>query len=192
MVTSLQITRVSGTLPSLVPLEPLIEDVLGAWREALGSDLPGYRGHVYRTFNFACALAGSPRVARELAIASAFHDIGIWADSTFDYLVPSALRAANYVRQRQPSLDAGAIERVVLLHHKLTSCRAEEGLAAEAFRRADLVDLSFGLVGFGLPRSYVREVRATFPNAGFHRCLLRVASRWVLRHPTRPFPMLRW
>jgi hypothetical protein len=176
----------------VVTHQPLIEDVLGSAAEAIGADLPGYRGHVYRTYNFACALGGAPADAGDLAVSAAFHDLGIWTDRTFDYLEPSARRARNYVARSHPELDAAAIERIVLWHHRLRSCQAEAGVRGEAFRRADWLDLGLGLVRFRLPRSFVREVREAFPNAGFHGCLLREAARWAFRHPSRPLPMLSW
>jgi hypothetical protein len=81
---------------------------------------------------------------------------------------------------------------MIALHHKLTPCRGERDALVEAFRRADLTDLSFGRVRFGLPRSYVREVRAAFPAAGFHGRVLQLVGGWALTHPFRPFPMMRW
>ena len=39
----------------VVTHQPLIEDVLGSAAEAIGADLPGYRGHVYRTYNVTAA-----------------------------------------------------------------------------------------------------------------------------------------
>jgi hypothetical protein len=177
-------------LPALITADPLIDDVLAGFREAIARDFAGYRGHVYRTFNFACALSSSAGAARDLAVVAVFHDIGIWSAQTFDYLAPSAEAAGHYVRSQQPALDEGAVRRMIWLHHKLTPCSAEDGAHAEAFRRADLIDLTFGLVEFGLPGEFIREVRSVFPNAGFHRCLLRVAARWVRRHPGRPLPML--
>ena len=43
--------------PSLVTRHALLDDVLATWQHALGRDATAYRGHVYRTFNFARALA---------------------------------------------------------------------------------------------------------------------------------------
>lgn len=42
------------------------------------------------------------------------------------------------------------------------------------------------------PASYVREVKAAFPNNGFHKCLARVATRWIIRHPLNPVPIIKW
>ncbi len=64
--------------------------------------------------------------------------------------------------------------------------------AVKTFRRADLVDVSLGLVRFGLPASQVRAVRKAFPKAGFHRRLLVQTARQFLRDPLHPLPMMRW
>jgi len=36
--------------------DPLIDGILSEWRERIGVDYEGYRGHVYRMFNFCLAL----------------------------------------------------------------------------------------------------------------------------------------
>lgn len=180
----------AGSRPPLIVRHALIDDVLGAHEQALGADLSGYRGHVYRTFNFVRALAGYPEDTRGLAVAAAFHDIGIWTDHTFDYLEPSARRALAYVGAREPAVNAVALRRVLDSHHKLTPCAGDP--LAEAFRRADLTDLTWGWFRFGLPRGLVADAQAVFPNAGFHRRLCRVAVRWLPAHPLRPLPMVRW
>jgi hypothetical protein len=81
---------------------------------------------------------------------------------------------------------------MIELHHKLTPCRGERDALVEAFRRADLTDLSFGFIRFGLPRSFVREVQARFPAAGFHGRVVRLVGGWAMTHPLRPLPMMRW
>jgi hypothetical protein len=176
----------------LTLLDPWIEDVLALHERALGRDLEGYRGHVYRVFNFAWALTGYGSGARSLALAAAFHDLGIWADGTFDYLAPSAVRAATYAREKAPSVDERELERLILWHHRLRAFSSGSDGLVEAFRRADWIDVTWGLVRFGLPRELLRDAHAAFPNAGFHRCLLRVGLGWAARHPLRPLPVLRW
>lgn len=70
---------------------PLIDGVLATHREALGRDFDGYRHHALRVFHLARRLAGdAPAWVDRLAVACAFHDLGIWTDGTFDYLAPSA------------------------------------------------------------------------------------------------------
>lgn len=174
----------------------VIEEVLATWTAALGSDAPGYRGHVYRVLNFARALAPAPEAPAlddTLAVAAVFHDLGIWSDGTFDYLAPSIDRArAHLAAHPLPAVAASEVASMIDLHHKVTACPADATPLSEVFRRADLVDLSLGVVRFGLSPRFVNDVRASFPNAGFHRCLLRIGARWFARHPTRPLPMFRW
>jgi hypothetical protein len=75
-------------------------------------------------------------------------------------------------------------------HHRLRPIK-NNGLV-EIFRRADLIDFSLGLVRFDLPRSTVKSVRERFPNKGFHAQLARLACGWIVRHPFRPVPVLKW
>src|SRR5262249_27517781 len=128
-----------------VERHPLVEEVLGAWQEALGAERVAYRGHVYRVLNYARALLGSAKHEDALAVASAFHDLGIWSDRTFDYLPPSIQRGEAFRRARMPSLSADLLARMIGQHHRLRRIvDGPEPEVVEAFRRADLVDLSHG------------------------------------------------
>jgi hypothetical protein len=182
----------STSVPDLVQTNAVIEGVLDTWRGAIGSDFDAYRGHVYRVFNFARALARDSANEDTLAVSAAFHDIGIWSDQTFDYLEPSATRAEQYLAEHTLAVDHATVKRMIVLHHKVSRCSVVDGQLVEAFRRADLVDLSWGLLRFGLERGFVRDAQRTFRNAGFHRCLLREGFAWMVRHPLRPLPMMRW
>jgi hypothetical protein len=176
----------------IVETDTLIEDALAAWEEAIGRSRAAYRGHIYRVFNFSRHLLGTDRADRELAHASAFHDIGIWTDRTFDYLAPSAARARDHLAQRELGVSDAVVAHAIDNHHALRRIRGGPSPdVSDAFRRADLVDLTRGLVPFGLDRGFVRDVLRTFPNQGFHRFLLRTAISWTFSHPLRPLPMLR-
>lgn len=79
---------------------PLIESILSDWRERFGDDYAGYRGHVYRMFNYCPALhPASDQEKTKLAIAACFHDIRLWSDHTVDYLAPSVAQAENYLAE---------------------------------------------------------------------------------------------
>jgi hypothetical protein len=177
----------------IVLQQPVIDDVMDAFSPALGSARRAYAGHAYRVYNIACALLETERHVDALAIASAFHDLGIWSDDTFDYLPPSIARARDYLRDRGADADADLVVELIQHHHRLR--RVRDGLEpalVEAFRVADLVDVTAGLYRAGLPRSFLRELDAAFPNAGFQRVLLRAAGSWCRRHPLRPLPMLEF
>jgi hypothetical protein len=62
----------------------------------------------------------------------------------------------------------------------------------EDFRRADWIDVTLGVLTFGTPRSLIREVKAAWPDAGFHRLLARLELRHLGKHPLNPIPVLRW
>jgi hypothetical protein len=48
------------------------------------------------------------------------------------------------------------------------------------------------VLAFGLPRQRVRAIFAKWPNAGFHRNLVRLTLREARAHPLRPLPVLKW
>ena len=82
------------------------------------------------------------------------------------------------------------------MHHKVTAYKSSEYpneyKLVEVFRRADLADFSLGLVRGGVSKSVVTQLKATFPNAGFHKMLLKRQAGWLLKHPLNPFPIMKW
>lgn len=182
----------AGPPPPITDRFAPIDEVLDAFGAALAGDRVAYRAHVYRVFHFCRALHGAAAGRDDaIALAAAFHDLGIWSDGTVDYLPPSARRLRDHLARAGRGGEAAELVRMVELHHKLTPCREAGDALVEAFRRADLVDLSFGLVRFGLPRAYVRAVQAAFPAAGFHLRVAQLVGGHALRHPLRPLPMMR-
>ena len=77
-------------------------------------------------------------------------------------------------------------------HHALLGRPGDSDSPTEIFRRADLVDLSFGLRRFGLAPAQVRAVRRELPNAGFHAFLARAFARRLTIHPLNLAPMMKW
>ena len=169
-----------------------LDEILRAHAEALGSDFVAYKNHAYRVVNFCVALSTSaPEQLEKMLIAVAFHDIGIWTDGTFDYLAPSVERARAHLVGIGRSALIPEIEAMILQHHKLSASTAQPGWLVEPFRKADLVDVSLGLVTFGLPSARVREVYAAFPDEGFHMRLVQFSLKRLLTRPWSPLPMLR-
>ncbi|HZR34645.1 MAG TPA: HD domain-containing protein [Nevskia sp.] len=171
----------------------LLDELLERHREALGADFTAYRNHCCRVVNFCAALApGAAEALRKAAIAAAFHDLGIWTDRTFDYLPPSERLAEAYLRGAGLAEWSAEVTAMIGQHHKLTAYRREPAALVEAFRKADLVDVSMGLVRHGLPKAFVREVLAAFPNAGFHKRLVQLFGQRLRTKPWSPMPMMRW
>jgi hypothetical protein len=177
----------------LVDRHPLIEEILDASRARLGDAFLGYRGHVYRTFNFCRYLsAESPDRDDKIAIAAAFHDLTAFPDGDLDYLESSAAAAKEHLEASGRRDWIPEIELTILLHHKIRSYRDAHAELVEPFRRADWIEVSYGALRFGVPAALVAEARATFPMAGLYTTVLRAMGSWAIRHPTNPAPILRW
>ena len=127
----------------------------------------------------------------KVSIAAAFHDLGIWADDTFDYLAPSERLARAYLARTNRLAWVDEVEAIIEEHHKLGRYLSHPEWLVEPFRRADWTDVSRGVLRFGLPRRFVGDVVAAFPNAGFHRKLVALTWRQFKAHPLSPIPVLR-
>ena len=208
---------------SLLTNSPTVEEVLDHHGSELGDDLIAYRNHVYRVVNLCLALVGDRPVELEkIAVAAAFHDIGIWTHNTFDYIAPSVAIAREHLAARGRADWIPEIEAMIVNHHKVTASgpnahdsttarpstalratsssskgrRALNGVEGqslvEPFRRADWIDVTRGVRRFGLPRMFVAAVAATWPSAGFHRRLVELTIDRWWKHPLNPLPMVKW
>ncbi|HKY90871.1 MAG TPA: hypothetical protein VJM11_07515, partial [Nevskiaceae bacterium] len=102
----------------------LLEAILAPWKDAIGKDFDAYRNHVYRMIHFCLALHACGDVEKQkIIIAGAFHDIGIWSDSTIDYLPPSCARARAYLIENKLDDWIPEIEAMIDEHHKLRAYR---------------------------------------------------------------------
>jgi hypothetical protein len=170
----------------------ILDDLLAAHAGELAGDATAYRNHTYRVANLCLALRGDDRTQLDkIAITAAFHDIGIWTDGTFDYLEPSARRARDHLNGSERARYCDEVVETILQHHKLRKYRDNDSWIVEAFRRADLVDVSQGLIRFGLPRQFIRDLYDEWPSASFHKRLLQLGAARLRSHPMSPLPMLR-
>lgn len=86
---------------------------------------------------------------------------------------------------------APEIAAMIRQHHKLTPWRGADGWLVEPFRRADLVDVSRGLVRFGLPGAFLHALYEKWPGAGFHRRLIALELAHLRKDPLHPLPMFK-
>lgn len=171
----------------------MLDAVLNPYIPHLGEDFAAYRNHACRVASFHCLLRPADSIDLEqLAIAAAYHDLGIWCAGSFDYIGPSIDQAGHALRQAGRHDLMESVTAMIQDHHKITRCRADAPPAAETFRRADWMDVSCGLLRFGVSRKSIARVKQQYPNAGFHALLLKLALRHGAAHPLRPLPMLRW
>ena len=105
----------------------LIEAILSDWKDRIGDEYAGYRGHVYRMFNYCLAIyPASEEEKTKLAIAACFHDIGLWSDHTVDYLPPSIEQAKRYLAETGREDWAEEIAPMIEWHHKFRPYRNEQ------------------------------------------------------------------
>lgn len=167
-----------------------IDEILNRYRSELGKNYKPYRNHVYRVYNFSLMQLNSMEDVKKLSIATAFHDIGIWTNKTFDYLAPSVELAREYCRKQNLSpADINEVEMMINNHHKLST--VESSTLAEIFRKADLIDLSLGLVPKNQKKKDIQTIRKLFPNKGFHLFLVKIFFKNLVTHPAHPFPIFK-
>ncbi len=160
-------------------------------RPVFGVDEPVYRGHVHRVIGLVGRQVEVPaELAGVLGLAVFFHDSGIWFDGTWDYLPPSTRRA---VAALGPA-DRGHAELVAAIideHHRLRRAR-HPGPLVEAVRRADLTDITAGLVPApGVSRADYRALAAEYPARGFRPMRLRAFGRGLRASPLHPAPLFK-
>ena len=80
---------------------------------------------------------------------------------------------------------------MIAYHHKITPSAVDPGSLIEAFRRADWIDVTYGLRRFGIPRPFVARLFAIWPSAGFHWRLVTLTSIGSGATPLTPLPMVR-
>lgn len=171
-----------------------LDELLHAHAATLGGDFTAYRNHTYRVVNLCAVLSttGEPEQLQKMAIAAAFHDMGIWTDGTFDYLQPSVRVAIAHLDRAGRAEWTPEITAMILEHHKISAWRGDPHWLVEPFRRADWVDVTRGLRAFGLSRSLLREIFSTWPSAGFHKRLIQLELKRLRTHPWSPLPMVRF
>jgi HD domain len=157
-------------------------------RNAAGETDGVMERHCVRQFLIAERLAedAGEEADHELLLCAAFlHDVGLYPSvKSHGAYVTDGRRLAEHTLERfgwpperlRRCLDA--IEQ-----HHATRSRWSYGLEVELMRRADLIDLSAGLIAFGLDRWWVRGLVRDIPRNGFHRFLVRETWRMARERP---------
>ena len=152
-----------------------VEALLAPYKDAIGDDYEGYRGHIYRVLTYALYfLGGDSPNRREIEAALVYHDIGLWSDRQLAYLEPSIVRAQEDNVANQWNYDPELLRDIIYWHHKLTPYRGPNEDIVNAVRKADWIDASAGVVRQGMPRACIKKVTSEIPNAGFYDTLKRI------------------
>ncbi|KAJ3064912.1 hypothetical protein HDU98_011680 [Podochytrium sp. JEL0797] len=199
-VVLLVVVSNSGVKSNLKPVTKvdLINSLLDIYKGRIGKDFEGYRGHCYRVFNLVSVAHGKPLSQKQeemVAIAIAFHDVGLWSHG-IDYIDPSVVECRTYLAEN-PKLVPDAEDRDIIYamidnHHKWFFY-SENGLV-EAFRQADWMDASMGMRTFEALPADVRAMRdfTLFPEAGFYNTLIRFTKENLMMNPfSYPLPMMQ-
>ncbi len=155
-----------------------------------------YRNHICRLINFSWCLeeALTTEQREKIIISACFHDLGIWSHRTFNYLKPSVLLAKEYLERHKLDQWQNEIAEMIQNHHKIKPFREEKSSLSliELFRKADWIDVTLGLLQFGLSSEAINKIQKQYPNAGFHRRLIDLTFKEFMTHPLKPLPMMKW
>lgn len=192
----MEITIKRGAGRLIVPAMPypnlIVKNLLLPFRGILKHDFVRYRNHVCRVFLNCMHLDKSNDNMEKYAIAAVFHDIGIWTGGTFNYIDPSLASLKAYLEAHGKQAWEEELALMIYWHHKIFKYTGIHRATVNIFRKADLMDLSYGLCSFAGCRQRVRRNRSLYPNAGFHFFLMKAFLRNVLLQPLKPLPMYRW
>lgn len=171
----------------------LINEIIYPFEKILGKEYQPYKNHVHRIALLTKELKGNIERDDEhkIAIAAVFHDIGIWTENTFDYLEPSIQAANKYLAENNLMNWSEEINLMIDMHHKRSVYKGKFQDNVESFRRADLVDLSKGMISFSLSKKLIRKNLIDFPMLGFRGIIVRNFFKNLLKHPFNPLPMFK-
>lgn len=169
-----------------------VDEGLKPYGELLGSDHIAYRNHCARVLHAFASLVDDETAMRQAAVATIYHDLGIWTDHTLEYLEPSADMARDAVMELGEPGWVDPVVGMVLWHHKLRAYTGPHAEVIDPYRRADSADVMLGLVSYGIDRAVLQAGRRRFANAGFHKRLLQLGGQRFLKKPWSPLPMFRW
>eukprot|EP01130_Rhizamoeba_saxonica_P007107 TRINITY_DN2854_c0_g1_i2.p1 TRINITY_DN2854_c0_g1~~TRINITY_DN2854_c0_g1_i2.p1 ORF type:complete len:213 (-),score=27.11 TRINITY_DN2854_c0_g1_i2:80-718(-) len=149
-----------------------IENLLGKYKQLIGDDFDGYRGHLYRVLSYANYFLKGDETNRDVIEAAlVYHDIGLWTDNTLSYLDPSYLRAEQDLASKFNQEQMQLIHDIIIYHHKITEFTGPNQQYVEAVRKADWIDATKGVVLKGISRANVEKVRQNIPDSGFYDTL---------------------
>lgn len=169
----------------------VIEHILDLHLADLKQHFQAYRNHVYRVYHLSQMVDNQHSNKDKYAIASAFHDLGIWTENNFDYLEPSVQLAKEYLKKNDREDWIQEISLMINMHHKRTEYLGPFQKTVESFRRADWIDVSLGTIAFEHKRDEIKKISKAFPNNGFHRFLIIQTLRHFMKSPFNPLPMFK-
>mmetsp|Transcript_12427 Transcript_12427/g.14270 ORF Transcript_12427/g.14270 Transcript_12427/m.14270 type:complete len:219 (-) Transcript_12427:802-1458(-) len=162
---------------TVITESPRIEELLTPYKDLLGTDYEGYRGHLYRVLTYSLHFLDGDETYRDvIESALVYHDIGLWTDGQLSYLEPSVARAKESL-SGYGSEELQLVEDIIMQHHKFSPFTGANEKVVNAVRKADWIDASMGIFKKGIPKNSISKVQAEVPNAGFHNTLMEFGPR---------------
>lgn len=155
-----------------------IDQILGTYRDQLGGDFDGYRGHTLRVLTHAMAFIGDDQTHLPLMeTVAAYHDIGIWTKDDLAYLEPSVDLVLKDNAAMGWGFDPELLKAMIHWHHKITPYRGANADLVNAFRKADWIEASEGKIRKGVSKGRLKEVHDAIPDHGFANILKEAMTR---------------
>lgn len=122
-----------------------------------------------------------------LLVAALLHDIGLYEGASAGgvYTTDGAEFAGHLLAgrpgwdERRLTLCRDAIDR----HHEVRS-QWEDGAEVELMRRADMTELSSGLVNYGTSRGWIRGLWSAVPRDGLYPHIAQMVGKALRERPT--------
>lgn len=112
------------------------------------------------------------------------------AGGRWDYLAPSIVPAQAYLDKAGRMQWGDEVTAMIDEHHKLRRYTDDHIRWLRSF--AGAIWLTRGLLKSGFPGGFVKDVKAAFPDASFHKYIIGLQVGWLPRHPLRPICILKW
>ena len=177
----------------MIKTELEVEKIIQDYKSIIGKDFFAYKNHVIRTIKLALKLKRENQNDDEikLIIAAVHHDIGIWTENTFDYILPSIKKASSYLSKIDKQDWIEEISLIIEMHHKRSVYKGKFSDNVESFRRADLIDITKNGNRFGVKKEVIQNLYTEFPVLGFRKMLAMKFFKNLLKNPFNPLPMLK-
>eukprot|EP00127_Corallochytrium_limacisporum_P001787 Clim_evm3s82 gene=Clim_evmTU3s82 len=171
---------VSKSNLTVVPTSDRVERLLSPYKEVIGDDYPGYRGHIYRVLSYSLKNINDPKQRKFyeplIETALVYHDIALWTVNELDYLEPSYQEFRNKHMSKERTdftLEEDQIIRdIIIYHHKVTPYEGPHAVAVNAVLEGDWTDATRGIVRRGnITGNDVAKAYSVHPPQGFYEAL---------------------
>ena len=173
---------------SVTTHQDILDSQLESLQPSIGDDdFVKYRNHCLRVYNFANFFLSEsvkeemPNYPTIMAVALAFHDVGLWTDGALDYLDPSVAQMYKHNSETHILNDDELVIASAMIeqHHKVTlyvGGNETVNALVNAVRKGDWTDFSVGVIRWNVPAGLVEQVFTELPELGFHKMLFQMLS----------------